>query len=410
MRKIWLVAKAEYLQLVRRRSFLLATLGIPIFIGVVMAVSILVAVGGRDDRPIGVVDQAGILGDVAANAAAQSLNAVALPDDTTANAALEAGEIRAYYLVPADYLTSQRVRLFYWQKAPTDTGQINDLLRGVLVAQAPADAREQLTRGVAFTYRSLEGEERGIEKQVLGFLLPLFVGMFFVFVVMGSAGYLLQAVTTEKENRMVEVMFTSASPFQIIVGKALGLMAVAFTQIAVWILALVIALAVAALKVPFFRTIRIDPVFLLLVILYFVPTYALVAGIMITLGSMVTELQQGQQLAGIINLLFIAPFFAFIFIFTNPDSLLMVAMTLFPTTAFLTVAMRWGVTTIPAWQLALGWTLLVATAAFMVVVAARVFRVGMLQYGQPMSLRAVANIVRIPGARQASPVPRSGRV
>ena len=129
-------------------------------------------------------------------------------------------------------------------------------------------------------------------------MLPLFVGMFFVFVVMGSAGYLLQAVTTEKENRMVEVMFTSASPFQIIVGKALGLMAVAFTQIAVWILALVIALAVAALKVPFFRTIRIDPAFLLLVILYFVPTYALVAGIMITLGSMVTESPAGPTTGG----------------------------------------------------------------------------------------------------------------
>ena len=88
----------------------------------------------------------------------------------------------------------------------------------------------------------------------------------------------------------------------------------------------------------------------------------------------------------------------------------MVAMTLFPTTAFLTVAMRWGVTTIPAWQLALGWTLLVVTAAFMVVVAARVFRVGMLQYGQPLSLHAVANIARIPGAREASSLPRSGRV
>ncbi len=56
MRKTWLVAKAEYLRLVKRRSFLLATLGIPLFFGVVMAVSILVAVGGRDDHPIGVVD------------------------------------------------------------------------------------------------------------------------------------------------------------------------------------------------------------------------------------------------------------------------------------------------------------------------------------------------------------------
>ena len=245
---------------------------------------------------------------------------------------------------------------------------------------------------------------------MLGFLLPLFVGVFFVFVVMGSAGYLLQAVTTEKENRMVEVMFTSASPFQFIAGKTLGLMAVAFTQITVWVLALVVALVVAALKVPFFRAVRIEPTFLLLMVFYFVPTYALVAGIMITLGSMVTELQQGQQIAGIVNLLFLAPFFAFIFVFTNPDSPLMVAMTLFPTTAFLTVAMRWGVTTIPAWQLALGWTLLVGSAAFMVVVATRVFRIGMLQYGQPMSLRAVANIARIPGARQASPMQRSGRV
>jgi ABC-2 type transport system permease protein len=399
MRKIWLVAKAEYLRLVKRRSFLLATLGIPLLIGVVMAVSILVAMGGRDERPIGVVDRAGILGDVAAHAAAQGLNAVALPDDADANAALEAGKIRAYYLVPADYLTSQRVQLFYWQKAPTDTGQINGLLRAVLIARAPADVREQLTRGVAFTYRSLEGEERGIEKQVLGFLLPLFVGMFFVFVVMGSAGYLLQAVTTEKENRMVEVMFTSASPSQIIVGKALGLMAVAFTQIAVWVLALVVALVIAALKIPFFRAIRIEPTFLLLMLLYFVPTYALVAGIMITLGSMVTEQQQGQQIAGMINLLFLAPFFTFIFIFTNPDSPLMVAMTLFPTTAFLTVAMRWGVTTIPAWQLALGWMLLVGSATFMVLVAARVFRIGMLQYGQPLSLRTVRDIVRAPGAR-----------
>jgi ABC-2 type transport system permease protein len=156
---------------------------------------------------------------------------------------------------------------------------------------------------------------------------------------------------------------------------------------------------VAALKVPFFRAIHIDPTFLLLMVLYFLPTYALVAGIMITLGSMVTEQQQGQQIAGMINLLFLAPFFVFVFVFTNPDGPLMVAMTLFPTTAFMTVAMRWGVTTVPVWQLALGWTLLVGTAAFMVVVASRVFRVGMLQYGQPISLRTVADIARTPGAR-----------
>ena len=253
---------------------------------------------------------------------------------------------------------------------------------------------ERLLGGVNMTYRTLKEGEQGIEQQVIGFLIPLFVGMFFVFVVMGSAGYLLQAVTTEKENRMVEVMFTSVSPLQLIGGKALGLMGVAFTQIGIWLLALVAGVLVLSRSVPFLQGIKLDPIFLLLVLLYFVPTYALVAGMMITLGSMVTDLQQGQQISGILNLLFIAPFFFFVLIFTNPNSPLLVAMTLFPTTAFMAVAMRWGMTAIPVWQLIVGWGLLVSTAVAGVLVAARVFRVGMLRYGQPLSLAALAQIVR----------------
>ncbi len=102
---------------------------------------------------------------------------------------------------------------------------------------------DRLLRGASITIRLSKAGEQGIERQVLGFLMPLVIGMFFIFVVMGSAGYLLQAVTTEKENRMVEVMFTSVSPLQLIGGKAVGLMGVAFTQIGIWVVALVVARA-----------------------------------------------------------------------------------------------------------------------------------------------------------------------
>ncbi len=397
MRKLLRIAKAEYVHLVMRRSFVLATLGVPLLIGVVMLISILVATRSTADaRPFGVVDGAGLLGDVLPQAATYAANAQGFPDENAARAALEAGSVQAYYVLPADYLQSGRVTLFYWEKAPSNdvSGQFNRLLRGALVIAAPADARERLLGGVNMTYRTLKEGEQGIEQQVIGFLVPLFVGMFFVFVVMGSAGYLLQAVTTEKENRMVEVMFTSVSPLQLIGGKALGLMGVAFTQIGIWLLALVAGVLVLSRSVPFLQGIKLDPIFLLLVLLYFVPTYALVAGMMITLGSMVTDLQQGQQISGILNLLFIAPFFFFVLIFTDPNSPLLVAMTLFPTTAFMSVAMRWGMTAIPAWQLIVGWGLLVATAVASVVVAARVFRAGMLRYGQPLSLAAIAQIVR----------------
>lgn len=397
MRKLLLIARAEYLRLVVRRSFLLATLGVPLLIGVVMAVSILIATRSTADaRPFGIVDGAALLGDVLPQAASYAANAQAFPDEAAARAALEAGALQAYYVLPADYLQTQRIALYYWEKAPSDdvSGQFNRLLRAALVARAPAEARERLLGGISLTYRTLKAGEQQLEQQIVGFLVPLFVGMFFVFVVMGSAGFLLQAVTTEKENRMVEVMFTSVSPFQLIGGKALGLMGVAFTQIGIWLLALVAGILVLSRSVPVLQGIELDPLFLLLVLLYFVPTYALVAGMMITLGSMVTDLQQGQQLSGILNLLFTAPFFFFILIFTNPNSPLLIAMTLFPTTAFMTVAMRWGMTAIPAWQLIAGWGLLVATAAGSVVVAARVFRVGMLRYGQPLNLAGVAKIVR----------------
>ncbi len=323
------------------------------------------------------------------------------PDEASARAALEAREIQGFYVVPSDYLTTQRVALFYWDKAPSNdvSGQFDRLLRAALVARAPAEVRDRLLGGTDITYRTVKAGEQAIDEQIIGFLLPLFVGMFFVFVVMGSAGYLLQAVTTEKENRMAEVMFTSLSPLKLIGGKAIGLMGVAFTQIGIWLLALVAAVVVASRFAPFLQGIKVDPTFPLLVVLYFVPTYALVAGMMITLGSMVTELQQGQQIAGILNLLFLVPFFFFVLVFTNPNSPILVAMTLFPTTAFMTVAMRWGMTTIPAWQLVIGWLILVTTAALSIGVAARVFREGMLRYGQPLSLRGVAEIVRAPAAR-----------
>jgi ABC-2 type transport system permease protein len=401
MRKLLLVAKAEYLRMVKRRSFLLATLGVPLFIGVIMAISIAVAVGGSEARPYGVVDGAGILGEVMPNAASQAASVRAFPDEASARAALQAREIQGFYVVPSDYLTTQQVALFYWDKAPSNdvSGQFDRLLRAALVARAPAEVRDRLLGGTNITYRTVKAGEQAIDEQIIGFLLPLFVGMFFVFVVMGSAGYLLQAVTTEKENRMAEVMFTSLSPLQLIGGKAIGLMGVAFTQIGIWLLALVAAVVVASRFAPFLLGIKLDGTFLLLVVLYFVPTYALVAGMMITLGCMVTELQQGQQIAGILNLLFLVPFFFFVLVFTNPNSPILVAMTLFPTTAFMTVAMRWGMTTIPAWQLVVGWLILVTTAALSIGVAARVFREGMLRYGQPLSLRGVAEIVRAPAAR-----------
>ena len=240
-------------------------------------------------------------------------------------------------------------------------------------------------------------------------ILPFVIGFFFIMVVMSSGGYLLQAVTTEKENRMVEIMMTSVSPLQLIGGKALGLIGVALTQIGVWMIALAVALVWGSAQVSWLREIEVPVSTIALAALFFLPTYVLLAGMMITVGSMVTELQHGQQIAGFFNLLFAVPFFFLILVFTQPDSPIMVALTLFPTTSMMTIAMRWGATAIPAWQLLLSYVLLVASAVGSIWLAARVFRVGMLRYGQPLSVAGLIQLVR-PAPRSAAPsAPRPER-
>jgi ABC-2 type transport system permease protein len=70
-------------------------------------------------------------------------------------------------------------------------------------------------------------------------------------------------------------------------------------------------------------------------------------------------------------------------------------LTLFPTTSFTTITLRWGVASIPEWQLIVSWLLLTASAGLMVWAAARIFRVGMLRYGQRLNLRGMLHAVRV---------------
>jgi ABC-2 type transport system permease protein len=408
MGNLWKVARAEYARLAHKRSFILSLIGMPIFIGVIMAIAIFTAMPRGDARPLGYVDLAGVMqGPVAVGYEAPEDVAapVAFADESTARAALERGEIQGFYLIPADYLQTRKLELFTWDKSTSGRARnaFQELLTAHVVANAPTDAQRILLDGITLNFRAAnDTREMPAEGFFVAIILPFVIGFFFIMVVMSSGGYLLQAVTTEKENRMVEVMMTSVSPLQMIGGKALGLIAVALTQVAVWLLALALALVVIRGQVSWLADIRVPWTTLGVAALFFLPTYVLLAGLMITVGSMVTELQHGQQIAGFFNLLFAAPFFFLIMVFTNPDSPLMIALTLFPTTSLMTLTMRWGVTTVPAWQVAVAFGLLVAAALGSIWVAAKVFRIGMLRYGQPLSLAGLREALR--------PEAKAGRV
>jgi ABC-2 type transport system permease protein len=186
----------------------------------------------------------------------------------------------------------------------------------------------------------------------------------------------------------MEVMVTSVTPGQLIGGKTVGLLAAALTQLAIYAVAAVVGLKVAAPYVPELQQAAVPWDYLAVMLLFFFPAYALIASVMVAIGAAVTEVQQGQQIAGILNLLFMSPIFLLPMLFSNPGHPVLVFLTLLPVTSFVTVSLRWGLGTVPLWQIGLGWILLVATAGFAMWVAARVFRAGMLRYGQPLTLKS----------------------
>jgi ABC-2 type transport system permease protein len=321
----------------------------------------------------------------------------AFATEAAARTALEEGTIQGFYVLQADYLSSGAVALVYWDDPPSDAvqEQFADLMRGSLVSDLPEAAGRRAVKGLSLTVRAADGSREFNSKNWIQFVLPFGAGFFLMIAVMSSAGYLLQAVTTEKENRTMEVMITSMTPGQLVTGKAIGLMAVSLTQLAIWTLAVVMGLIVGAQFLAPLRAARVPWATLGIAVAYFCPAYTLVAGVMIAIGSTVTETRQGQQIASLVNLSFTLPFFFVALMVANPNNPLLVVLTLFPTTAFLTVTMRWSLAVVPLWQMVLSWVLLAATAGLSVWVAGRVLRVGMLRYGQRLDLRAALQSIKV---------------
>jgi ABC-2 type transport system permease protein len=395
MRNYWLVAKHEYRRTVVRRSFLIGTLAIPLAIAALIALVIVVESLGADDRPIGYVDHAGLLEQARARAD-WDIEIRAYQDREAATAALESEEIQAFYELPADYLTTLETELTYLTDAPDGDARraFSNFVQLNLVASYPAEVQKRLLLGPEISVEDVASGRTFGEDEIANIVLPIVASLFFMIATMSAGGYMLRVVADEKENRTMEMMVTSITPGQLVGGKALGLLAAALTQLSIYLIAAAIGLLIVVARVPELRQVSVPWDYLAVMALFFFPAYALLASLMVAVGSAVTEFQQGQQVAAILNLVFLIPLFLLPFFLNDPAQPLVVLLTLFPPTAFMTVSLRWGLGTIPLWQLTLSWFLLSGAAIFTIWAAARIFRAGMLRYGKPLTLNAALSAVR----------------
>lgn len=400
MSKMLSVMRYEYRRHVLRRGFLIAVFSIPFWILLTIGLVMLIIWLESGDQPLGYVDQAGFLEN------AVQLPAPDFPDrlipmesfDSVdqAQQALDAGDLQAYFVLPADYPANNQVDLVYIeQPGSSAVNQFRDYLRLNLLADLPEPVVNRLIEGADLQVETLNDESQAAGfGLVLKFLLPLFSGLALMVAVFTSSGYLMQAVVDEKENRTMEIMITSLSPAQMMAGKVIGLIGVGLTQILLWMLMAAVALFFVRQNLNFFGLSGLDFSGLWLALAVIIPAFVMISALMAAVGATVTEAREGQQVTGLITLPVMLPFFLFAVLLNNPNGPIAVAFSFFPLTAPLTLIIRSGFAEVPTWQLAVSLLILVLSAVGSLWLAGQIFRLGMLRYGQRVRLREVFDSLR----------------
>lgn len=397
MKKALLVMRHEFWRHVTRRSFLFAVFGMPALFVLIIG-GLILFFAGRGDDPVGLVDQADVLISPAAYQGLLGDNENSVPfqlygDETAAHSALLDKEIQAYVVIPPEYVATGHVTLYHQGDAYEGLdGDLSGYLRASLLAGSDPAVADRFRNRPAITFVSL-AEESGRDSP-LAFIVPFLLGFIFLIAIFSTSGFLIQAIVDEKENRTMEILITSLSPWQLILGKIVGLVSVGLVQIIVWLGFALVGFFIARASIAGLPPLEIPRSTLLIAVIWFVPFYVMIAALMTAVGISVTAVSEAQQAVGIVSILAMFPLYFTFLILESPDSSLSVTLSLIPFSAPLTLLTRAQVTDVPAWQFILSWIILVATALLGLFLVSRLLHVGMLRYGQKVTLRETLALLR----------------
>lgn len=394
MRKLARIAIHEYRRNVFKPSFILALLSVPLIVALNVAVGFYLESRDADDSPLGYVDRAGLFVDpvpVPVSGSRQALEFIPFQSQEEAQAALESGQIQAFFVVPERYLETRDMVIYYLEEPGGGTiRQLYDFVQiNLLGDHAPAAARRAALIGEGVTVRSLDGRrEFPSDGPTFGIIMPMLIGIAFLFLLLMNAGYLMQAVVEEKENRTIEVLTTSVSPGQLIGGKVLGVVAVGLTQLATWAVVGMLAVFVAgSAGIAWFQDANLDSEAIAESVILAIPAYVCAAGLMTAIGATTTSARESQATGAIFFILHVIPLYLAWLIVDTPNAAVPSLLSFLPFTALLTVILRNIFASVPLWQIAASFALQVVYAVAALWLAGRAFRMGMLQYGQRLNWR-----------------------
>ncbi len=439
MNKTCIIIGREFSTRVRKKSFLVVTLVVPILMAFFYAFLMWILL--KDDtqeRKIAVVNHSAI------EAPFHQINNTTFETIDTEVTEASAPEFLAahdYYAVirlSADVMGQPEVPVYSFSQVPMDLkneialqlqNKIESIKRDSVIAQTQIpDLEEKLAATHTPVHiRTLKvSEETGEAKESsseIASILGLAAGMVIYFFIFMYASQVMKGVIEEKTNRIIEVLVSSVKPFQFLLGKIIGVAAVGLVQFLIWVafgLLLIVGMQAAFLPELDMEALRsagnmagdltaiagteqlnaeqlavirniamtIDPAFILKFLasflFYFIGGYLLYASLFAAIGAAVDNETDSQQFLTPLSIVLVVGLYIGFTAMKSPESPLVFWSSLIPFTSPIVMLVRlpFGV---PAWELATSMGLLVACFIFFTWLSGRIYRVGILMYGKKVT-------------------------
>jgi len=439
MNKALIVAKREFLSRVQKKTFLLTTIGLPLLIFGFYALIILFTVKNTDDFKIAISDEANVFNKAIVDKKKELVFSYVNSSEDSLKAQLTKGTIDAYVFVPKTFalttdtdslkvVSDKSVGLMTREKIERKFEYYIEeqrLITGTKMSKEVLDSLQKSNQIVFTTAKGEKDDKAGISYGVG------FASGFLIYIVLFIYGSMvMRGVMEEKTNRIAEVIVSSVKPFQLMMGKIVGIGSVGLLQFIIWIVLMMSASTILALISPdtaaqmqnmpvqpgMAQAAQIQnssamsgvmaslstvnwPLIIGCFLFYFLGGYFLYSSLFAAVGSTVNEdPQDAQSLMLPVTLPIIFGIVIMMQAVNNPNSGLAVFGSLFPLTSPIVMVARvaYGVPDgVSTFQLILSMVLLIAGFIGTTWLAGKIYRTGILMYGKKVTLKEVAKwIVR----------------
>lgn len=426
MRKIQLIIAREFMERVRKKSFIIATLLTPILtVGLMIAPTLFMLYGTSDQKQVVVVDRSGLVADkLSPTSEVMFVDQSHLSKREACSLYGEDSGMFGVLYIGSEIERRDSVQLITNESSSVMIEnvirqQLNSIVEREKLRAHNIENLDEILASVATnielaTYQNNgTGEEATMESTSSGisYALGLVLGMMLYMLLILYGQMVLTSVVEEKSSRVIDVLVTSSTPFQIMMGKILGIALVAVAQIAIWAL-LVIAASKFLVPALFSDNVVMANDMMLasimgtltdtgylamlfgLLLLFVVGGFLLYAALYAAAGSAVDSVQEGQQYNTIIMMPIIFSIFIMMTIFNDPNSPLAFWASMIPFTSPIVMIARipFG---IPAWEVVVSLLVLYLSFMLMTWLAARIFRIGIFMHGKRPSWRELWQWVRM---------------